>query len=243
MDTNSSLHPVGGTESVVEKIINMLVSAINSGEFPRGSRLPSELELTKKLEVSRNSLREAIKFLTAMGILEVKRGDGTFVCSEPKPSMFDSVIYSFMFESSTNIEIIELRQAMDDIVLRIGIQKCSEADIDHLDQSIKDMRQAFAENNVSLAAKIDYDFHMYLIDCSRNPFLIHIVKGVYSLFEVSIESNIRSEEDFANAIEHHEDIVRCLRKRDESLVSSVVANSLSSWRKDVHKKISGKPIA
>lgn len=233
MSSSNSLQPIG-TESVVEKIIQSLLTAINAGDFPRGSRLPGELELTKKLAVSRNSLREAIKFLTAMGILEVKRGDGTFVSSEPKPAMFDSIIYTFMFESSTNEEIIELRQALDDIVLRIGIQKCSDENIDQLDKLIDEMQAAFRDNNISLAARKDYEFHMYLIECSKNPFLIRIVKGVYSLFEHSIEFNIRSEKEFANAVEHHQEIVKCLRSRDELSVTPTVNKSLSSWRKNAH---------
>lgn len=94
--------------------------------------------------------------------------------------MFDSIIYTFMFESSTNEEIIELRQALDDIVLRIGIQKCSDENIDYLSKLIDEMQMAFRDNDISLAAKKDYEFHMYLIECSKNPFLIRIVKGVYS---------------------------------------------------------------
>lgn len=68
MSSSNSLQPIG-TESVVEKIIQSLLTAINAGDFPRGSRLPGELELTKKLAVSRNSLREAI---------QVSHGNGNF---------------------------------------------------------------------------------------------------------------------------------------------------------------------
>ena len=228
----STLTPIGQS-SVVDQIIDVLLQAIQRGEYPRGSRLPGELELTKDLQVSRNSLREAIRFLTAMGILEVRRGEGTFVASEVKPGIFDSVLYGFLFESSTNMEIVELREAFDEIILKMGIIKCSEEEIDVLDGMIKKMQEAFKAGNVQKAAEIDYGFHMYLLECSKNPFLIRIVKSIYDLFKPSIEKNIATEELFGNALEHHQDIVQCLRSRDLGAVEEIVARSLSSWRRNV----------
>ena len=228
------IEPIEG-ETVVQQIIKQMINAIQRGNFKIGERLPSEFELMKELHVSRNSLREAIKIMTAMGILEIRRGDGTYLCSQAKPTMFDSVIYGMLLESSTNKEIVELRQMMDEIVLKLGIEKCDDRDIETLQDYIYRMRESFAKGDYSQAARLDYDFHIYLVECSKNPFLIRIVKGVYMLFEQSIEQNIRTEELFANADEHHQDIVDCLKSRDTAKIESTVARSLSSWRRNVDK--------
>lgn len=187
----------------------------------------------KELRVSRNSIREAIKILTALGILDIRRGDGTYICSQASPTMFDSIVYSLMLESTANYEIVELRQLLDEMVLHMGICKCSLQDIEHLEQMVVKMREQFAAGNLTQAARLDYNFHMYLVECSKNPFLIRIVKGVYMLFENSIENNIRTEELFANADEHHQDIVDCLKKRNLGEVGPTVSKSLSSWKKNV----------
>ena len=228
------IEPIEG-ETVVQQITKQMINAIQRGNFKVGERLPSEFELMKEFCVSRNSLREAIKIMTAMGILEIRRGDGTYICSQAKPTMFDSVIYSLLLESSTNQEIVELRQLMDEIVLKLGIEKCDDHDIETLQDYILKMRESFSRGDYSTAARLDYDFHIYLVECSKNPFLIRIVKGVYMLFERSIEENIRTEELFANADEHHQDIVDCLKSRDPLKIESTVARSLSSWRRNVDR--------
>jgi len=223
--------------TVVQKIINRITLAIHEGRFQLGSKLPSEFELMDELRVSRNSLREAMKILSTMGIVEIKRGDGTYICDQIKPSLFDSVIYDLILVSSSNEEIIELRQTLDEAVLRLAMKKCSDDDIAQLEQYITKMRYHFTNGEISKAAKLDYGFHLFLTDCCRNPFFSRIIKGVYSLFENSIEKNIRTEELFAKADEHHQDIVDCLRSRDFNKIEETVAKSLSSWRQNVKDKI------
>lgn len=225
------------SDTVVERVIAQITNMISLGRFKMGQKLPSEFELMDELHVSRNSLREAMKILSALGIVEIKRGDGTYICQRVKPSMFDSVIYSLIMESSTEEEIIELRQTLDEAVLSHAIRKCTHNDIEHLQAMIEQMRAFFAEGSISRAAKLDYQFHMYLTQCSRNSFLTRIVTGVYRLFEGSIEKNIRTEELFAMADQHHQEIVDCLKARDESQIRNVVTNSLSSWRQNIRQKI------
>ncbi len=223
--------------TVVERVIQQITNMVSAGRFKMGGRLPSEFELMEELCVSRNSLREAMKILSAMGVVDIRRGDGTYICQKVKPSVFDSVIYSMIMESSSEEEIIELRQTLDEDVLSLAIQKCSQEEIDELQDIIYQMRRHFENGELGKAAKLDYKFHMYLTQCTRNSFLSRIVTGVYKLFEGSIEKNIRTEELFANADEHHQEIVDCLRTRDESRIKQVVGNSLSSWRQNLREKI------
>lgn len=225
-----------GSESVVEKIIGELTKAISGGRYAIGEKLPSEFELMEELNVSRNSLREAMKMLATMGIVEIRRGDGTYICSQFKPSILDSIIYSLIFESSTDEEIIELRQTLDEAVIKMAMQKCSPDEIAVLQEYVNKMRHYFKTGDISEAAKCDYNFHLFLTECCKNIFLSRIVKGVYQLFEQSIEKNIRTENDFAKADNYHQDIVNCLINKDETQISPVVANSLSSWRENVKRK-------
>ena len=64
-----------GQKTIVDQIINTLTESIIRGDYKSGSKLPSEFELMEELQVSRNSLREAMKILATMGIVEIKRGD------------------------------------------------------------------------------------------------------------------------------------------------------------------------
>lgn len=219
--------------SVVDNIIQQIRISISQGRFKMGDKLPSEFELMQELHVSRNSLREAMKILSAMGIVEIRRGDGTYICNGVKPNIMDFVVYGMILEESSADEIIEMRQILDEDVLRLAIQKCTSEDIEQLQTYINEMRYFFHEGEISKAAKTDYQFHVYLCECCRNRFLSRIVLGVYGLFESSIEKNIRTEKLFAEADQHHQKIVECLRKKDVASVHDVISKSLTSWKANV----------
>ena len=221
--------------SVVDKILLQIRNAITSGRFKMGQKLPSEFELMEELNVSRNSLREAMKILSAMGVVEIRRGDGTYICDNIKPRVMDNVIYSVLMESSSAEEIIELRQTLDEDVLKLAMHKCTDEQISNLEKLIEGMRASFKEGNISRAAQLDYQFHLYLTECCQNKLLSHIVNGVYGLFENSIENNIRTESLFAQADQHHQEMVDCLKAKDDARVSEVISHSLSSWKENVKR--------
>ncbi len=221
--------------SVVDKIIYEIRDAMARGRFTMGDRLPTEFELMEELHVSRNSLREAMKILATMGIIEIRRGDGTYICSEIRPNIMDFMIYSMLLEDSSPDEVIELRQTLDEDILQLAIAKGTYEDVEKLEGYIAKMRYHFERGELTLAAKSDYQFHICLAQSCHNRFLSRIVHSVYGLFEGSIENNIRTEEQFAMADRHHQDIVDCLKARDESRITEVISNSLASWRANLAK--------
>lgn len=221
--------------TVVDQIIYQIRDAIAHGRFSMGDKLPTEFELMDELHVSRNSLREAMKVLITMGIVEIRRGDGTYICSEIRPNIMDFMVYSMLLEESRPEEIIELRQTLDEDILEMAVLKATDEDIAILEDLIVQMRTHFQHGDLKLAAKADYSFHMYLAKACHNKFLSRIVSGVYGLFEGSIENNIRTEAQFASADLHHQEMLECLKARDASRIRQVIAESLSSWRANVEK--------
>jgi len=233
---NYSIQP-SSRNSVVEQILERIRLLIATGKFRAGEKLPSEFELMEELSVGRNSLREAMKILAAIGVVDIRRGDGTYLCSKVQPNFIDSIAYSVLLESSSAEELIELRQTLDEDVLHLAIKKCTEDDICQMQQMIDCMREHFAAGRISEAAQEDIRFHCYMMHCTQNRFLERMVLGIYNLFAVSIEQNIRTEELFAQADEHHQAMLNCIKARDSRLVESVIAQSLSSWRRGLKDKM------
>ncbi len=221
--------------SVVERIIEQIQNALAHGRFKLGDKLPSEFELMEELHVGRNSLREAMRVLTTLGIVEVRRGDGTYFCNELKPSFANHVAYRLLLKEATALEIIEFRQMLDEDILTLAVQKCTADDIAKLKAYIDEMRKAFKSGDISKAAKLDYSFHMFLAECSRNKFLMRIFSEIYAIFEGSIEQNMRTEKLFASADKHHEEIVQCIEFKNENGVSQAIKNSLERWKENIIK--------
>jgi len=230
MDTkDKGLQPIG-TQSIVDITIQRIVDAIRDGKYELGQKLPNEYELISELQISRNSLREAMRVLSTIGIVEIKRGDGTYVCSEIKPSIVDNMIYGLVFDASSKTELVELRQSLDEIVLKLAIDKATDEDIEGLKKCIITMENSFKDGRLQAAAAADYDFHIRMVEASKNKFLERIVKGVYQLFRHSILKSVSTDEEHAHAVDYHTQILNTLINRDKTKVPDVIAMTLENWR-------------
>ena len=108
----NALSPIDNS-SIVDKIIDRIVKAISTGQFKVGEKLPSEFELMEELNVGRNSLREAMKILSALGVVDIRRGDGTYVCDHIAPTVFNPIIYSIIFQAESDPDMVEFRECME----------------------------------------------------------------------------------------------------------------------------------
>ncbi len=224
-------------DSIVDQVMNYITSGIIDGTYPPGTKIPNEYDLMNMLEISRNSIREAIKILVAMGVLEIKRGDGTYVCSQVNPSMFDKVIYSIISGMSTDAELLELRQVLDDATVRMAANKISYNEIKFLQENVLKMQDAFFSGDIESAREYDYDFHMALIESCKNTFFSRLVKGVYSIFYQSIGDTVLSEKRESRAVEYHQRMLDCIIDKDFESISSVVDESLSTWKNRIHDDV------
>ena len=220
-------------KSVVDLIMDQLLSDITSGVYPPGTKLPNEYELIRQMQVSRNSLREAIKILSAMGIVEIRRGDGTYVCSQVNPSVFDNVVYSMVSGETSSEEMLELRQVLDETTVRLAIEKITQEEYLRLEENIRQMRRALVQGDPQRAQELDIQFHMILIESCKNVFFIRIVKGVYGIFERSIGQNVMQEKLDSKAPDYHQKMLECIREKDFKHVHQVVADSLITWREQL----------
>jgi len=222
-----------GQQTIVDQIINTLTESIIRGDYKSGSKLPSEFELMEEMQVSRNSLREAMKILATMGIVEIKRGDGTYICSQVNPTLFDRLVYSMIYDVSSSDELLELRQILDESTVQLAMSKITLEEVEKLQNSINEMRAACKNQDVERMQTCDLEFHMLLIDSCKNIFFIRILKSVYSIFEKSIVENVKKETVDSKAPLYHQRILDCIVSKDYNKVHEVVEESLATWRERV----------
>lgn len=228
--SHHGLDPID-TGSIVDKIIDRIVKAIASGKFKVGEKLPSEFILMEELRVGRNSLREAMKILETLGVVNIKRGDGTYVCDHVSPTIFNPIIYSIIFQSRSDDALVEFRQMMDETVLRTAMEKATEDDLIQLENKIKEIRKAYMAGKKELAAYLDFQYHVAISDICQNSYISNIVNGIYEVFSLSIEDTINTQELFDDSEKFHMDILNCLKSKDQNVIPEVVAESVSFWKK------------
>ena len=180
--TPESLHSLK-KESVLQSVINRLTDAIKSGELKPGDKMPSEVELAEALGVARSSVREAIKILSYLGVLESRRSEGTFVCSGFSESMIDPMVYGIYLNQDSVENLMELREMTETGMMRIAIAHHSESELRELEQILRKMEEAPKDRKDPVKAffREDDRFHDKIAEMGKNPMADKINRIVRSL--------------------------------------------------------------
>ena len=130
-------------------------------ELKPGDRIPPEPELAASMGVARSSVREAIKILSYLGVLESKRSEGTFVCSGFQESMIDPMIYGIILNQDSFDNLMELREMVEAGIMRLASQKYDEEDGHALEAMLEQMKEIVhsGDNEVDRFFAVDNEFH------------------------------------------------------------------------------------
>lgn len=161
-------------------MIDQVQAQLTSGIWSVGDRIPGEYDLAGRLQVSRPAIREAIRALTHIGVLEVRRGDGTYVRStaDPRPLLR-------RFERATLRDVFELQQAYDVQAARLAARRRTSEDLLALEVLLED-RDAATEPDEFAAA--DVRFHLGIADASHNPLLVEAFRYFQSRLRESLST-------------------------------------------------------
>lgn len=216
-------------ESVSSSIVNLITDYLLSKHLKPGDKLPTETEFSQQLGVGRNSVREAVKMLSSLGVVEIKRGVGTFIAKSISSSIMNPLILGLVFEQGASRELFELRLLIDTGAAELVIQKANDEDIRKLDEANEQLRIA-TETSLNERRKLldlDINFHYTLLELTKNPFLAKIGMAVYTLFFASIEKTVIL--DPVGGYKNHQKVIDAIKKRDMDRIREITKESLSFW--------------
>jgi len=162
--------------SVTQNAIDEIKAMIIRGELTAGARLPKEPDLAARLGLSRSSLREAVRALTLAGILQARRGDGTYVTSlEPSMLLEPLTFFADFHQDRTLLQVLEVRRMLEAGVAGLAAQHIT-------DEELMDLRQAVDEmdacETVETFLANDIRFHRIIGTASRNPVLASVLDSL-----------------------------------------------------------------
>ena len=230
---HEQLRQIGQKETTVNLIIKEIKGSIENGTYKAGMKLPNETDLATEMGVSRTSIREAMKVLSALSIVEIKRGDGTYICSKMDPSLFDSMVYSIIYASSTSEELQELRQILDEATVQLACKRATEEEIENMQRNIDYMRVLIKHGDGEKMRDCDMEFHMMMIESCKNAFFIRIMKGVYDILKYSISESVNTEKVDSLAADYHQEMLDCIKNKSYYEIHDAVKHSLTTWKNRV----------
>jgi len=163
---------------------------IAEGGLKPGERLPAERALATRLEVSRPSLREAIQKLNSKGLLETRRGGGTYVRKGIENSLVDPLLAMLKELPESRFDVLEIRHALEGTAAYYAALRSSDSDKDNIKQKFETMIGKHGNGEPMDEARADAEFHLAIVEASHNLVLLHVMRGLFTLLMSSISHNL-----------------------------------------------------
>ena len=183
--------------SLVDTVVEQLRNEITTGAWPDGSRIPSEAELVDALGVSRPSVREGVRALAQVGLLETRQGDGTYVVADNETA----VALKHALHVADVREVLTVRRALDVVAAREAASRRTDDDLQQLRTALEGRRAAVADEDVDAFINYDVAFHIGIARASQNALLF----GLYSSFEDSLRDSVSRTNCFVKGTSDHDD--------------------------------------
>ena len=215
-------------QPLADEVTAKLRDMIHSGEWPLNQRIPSEPELMARLGVSRGTLREAIKALAHGGMLEVRRGDGTYVRATSEMSG----AARRMYQDHTEEHILEVRLGLDTQAARLAARNATPDDVASLRATLAARSLAWEAADYEGWARADWAFHEGVARASGNPLLHELYISFGGVFHQELLKQQRRGRLDGLTEEGHGELVEAIEARDaEAAVATVNRNlhSCAEW--------------
>ncbi len=236
--TNGST-PSQLTMQVVEHVRGM----IESGELHPGDRLPPERELSRKLKISRSSLRAGIGFLSAMGVLKSRHGAGTFVSDGPPALDASSLTVLGALHGFQHWQMFEARLVLERSVAGLAAARASDEHIAALAEEVAEMYAALDDPHEYLIH--DIRFHRTIAIAAGNPILATLMETIIAALYDKRRETGELTVNLKQSAEMHREIYRAIRMRNPEQASQAMEQHLNEARKaqEIEGIVTEPPVA
>ncbi|MEW2530607.1 FadR/GntR family transcriptional regulator [Streptomyces sp. NPDC047071] len=202
-----------------EQVIAALRNQISSGEWPVGSRIPTEPELVEQLGVARNTVREAVRALAHNGLLDIRQGSGTYVVATSELAG----VMQRRFADADPRHIAELRATLESSAAKLAAERRTERDLKQLDTLLARREEAWASGDAEAFVTADATLHMAVVAASHNDVLTALYADLGEVLRDWLREDIGKELTPAAYMDHGR-LVEAIRARDADAAAAEAAS-------------------
>lgn len=212
---------------LIDRAVEQLRKHIVSGDWPVGSKIPTEPALTELLGVGRNTVREAVQSLVHAGLLVRRQGSGTYVLSDSELT----VVMGRQIADANHQHVLEVRRSLEVEAARLAARRRTDADIAALRELNTARQAAFAGGDVDEIVAADLALHRAIAAAARNPVLLSLYENLIDAIGANIRTNViglvhtQSEDD-------HDSLVEAIALGDSFLAMEEITTYLDVYIDD-----------
>lgn len=219
-------------EAISDQITERILSLIRERHLQPGDKLPPERDLAASLGVSRATLRESLRSLAIMNVVELKQGSGTYVTSLEPTLLVENFALVFSLTHHSFLQLIEARKVIEPGAAALTAENITDGQVAQLEQVLKRSRECLRINPEAFP-ELDIEFHIKVAEYSGNALLNRIMQA---LTRMSIASSQRtastdigySTRRIERAIRMHEDILNAIKQHNPELAREQMLLHLTS---------------
>lgn len=200
--------------NVGEQVFRQLKEMILKGEWPAEKKIPSENELAEMLHVSRITVRQALQKLNALGLIETRPGEGSFVKQPDAGDNMNALIPVMYLGNQSPKEVFEFRQIIETESVRLAAKRVSRKDIQALRDTLQEMIWCRDHSDPKGFSESDLQFHLQIAQITKNSLIIRINSILQDVLGRSMDEVI-SKMGCENGIYYHEQIIKAVEAHDE----------------------------
>lgn len=221
-------------KSLVEQVAEQIEQLIEEGHWVVGGKIPPEMELMEEFDVSRNTLREAIRALVHAGLLKTRQGVGTIVHS----SSALGVALTRRVKKSTMLETIEVRLALEKQAAQSASNNRTEDELAHLEECLNSCRDAAEHNELNTFITSDIQFHKSVVQASGNQLLIDLYEHMTGILYSFVHDFMAMDPPFQIEEKLHLGLFKAIQKQDKETAATYVENDMDILKKNIMKETS-----
>jgi len=220
--------------TVTDRAIGRIKEMIAGGELLPGQRLPVEKDFAFALGLSRNSLREAIRALTVLGVLEARHGAGVYVTQLNPTDLLESLgVVAEVSQGPTLVDLVRVRKILEPSATATAAARISEVDLARLRELMAAMARA---DSAEEFVEHDQEFHRIINAAAGNPVLAAILAGLSSrTLRMRVWRGRHQGGAISRTLEEHDQIYEALAARDPDDARIAAALHISSVEHWVHR--------
>jgi len=209
---------------VYEEIVLKVKHMIEKGRLHSGDQLPSERELAEVFNVSRSSVREALRSLETQGYLESRQGDGTYIARQPLESLVNPLATVIFTEKDGQMELFEMRRLIEPQLAFLAAKRATPEEIVMLGKALELQEDAFAKGESG--TEVDKTFHYILAKAAKNKVLLRIIDNIMDLLAESRDKYLQVEGRSEKSLARHKEVLNAIRSGDKKLAARVMLDHL-----------------
>jgi DNA-binding FadR family transcriptional regulator len=225
-------------ETLVNIISDYLVDRILAGELKPGDKLPSDRDLSALFNVGRTSIREALKVLSVLGMINILPGQGSFIASDSTEFFLTPLSWTFLLGEKNLEHVISVRNVLEIESARLAALKASPEDLSSLQEIFEHSKNAYTESNYQLFLDLDLDFHLAIAECSHNPILHNLLLTSRKLIKHISKSGMLNLADLGAVYQEHTRIYENIAQQNSAEAVASMTVHLENAQKRYHLNFS-----